>query len=267
VKVVTTARKQVLFIGAGRMAQAIISGLRANDDFKILVANNGNEERLRYVRDKYGVETTLSWVEVAAKMDIIVLAMPPEAHESLFENLSGLVDKQLILTVAAGIDPSYMEARLPEGTPVAGLMPNTAAKLGKSMTLFATGKHVTQEHLELIETLLKGIGDFEKVTQQQVHELTAITGSAPAFIYLVAEALEQMALETGVTPVQARKLVAEMIAGSAEMLKTKIGTQDLIDEVATPGGSTAAGLEVLEAGQVNQLFRQAIEACREKAKL
>ncbi|MCM3764740.1 pyrroline-5-carboxylate reductase [Neobacillus niacini] len=263
----TTARKQVLFIGAGRMAQAIIAGLNGNDDFSIHVANKGNEERLAYVREKYGVETSGSWVEMAAKMDIIVLAMPPDAHGTLFEELSGLVHGQLILTVAAGIGPSYMEAMLPNGTPVASLMPNTAAKQGESMTLYAPGQHVTKEHLELIEALLKGIGEYEKVTEQQIHELTAITGSAPAFMYLVAEALEQMAVETGITKEQARKLVAQMIAGSAQMLKTNIGTRELIDEVATPGGSTAAGLEVLEAGELNPLFRQAIDACREKAKI
>jgi pyrroline-5-carboxylate reductase len=259
--------KRVLFIGAGRMAQAIIAGLTKNNDFAITVTNSGNEERLKYVGEKYGVETIQSWTETAANMDIIVLAMPPEAHEPLLTELSEVVDGQLVLTVAAGIDPTYMESKLPKGTPVAWIMPNTAAKMGQSMSLYATGQYVNQQHIESIEPLISGIGEFEKVTQQQIHEITAITGSAPAFIYLVAEALEEMTVETGVSKEQARILVANMIAGSAEMLKTNISTQELIDEVATPGGSTAAGLEVLEAGQLKQLIQQAIDACREKAKV
>jgi pyrroline-5-carboxylate reductase len=259
--------KQVLFIGAGRMAQAIIAGLKKNNDFTITVANSGNEERLNYVGDTYGVKTIKSWNEPAANIDIIVLARPPEAHEPLLTELSKVVDGQLVLTVAAGIDPTYMESKLPKGTPAAWIMPNTAAKLGQSMSLYATGQYVNQQHIESIEALISGIGEFEKVTEEQVHKLTAITGSAPAFIYLVAEALEEMTMETGISKEQARILVANMIAGSAEMFKTNIGTQELIDEVATPGGSTAAGLEVLEAGQLKQLIRQAIDACREKAKV
>jgi len=123
---------------------------------------------------------------------------------------------------------------------------------------------VNQELQEWIEGLICGIGEFEKVTEQQIHELTAVTSSAPAFIYRVAEALEKITLESGVSKVQARKLVANMIAGSAEMLKTNVAPAELADAVATPGGSTAAGLEVLDTNHLDHLMIDAIEACRKK---
>lgn len=259
--------KSILIIGAGRMAQAIIEGIRDNQEFKILVSNSGNEQRLSYINNTLGVETAEDWRREVSKADIILLAMPPEAHAPVLSDLAKLVDGQLVLTVAAGIGPSTLETKLPEGTPAAWLMPNTAAKLGQSMTLYAPGKNINQQHVEYIESIIQGIGEYEQVTEQQIHELTAVTGSAPAFIYRMAEALEQITLESGVTKLQARKLVSQMIAGSVEMLKTNDDANELVNQVATPGGSTAAGLEVLDAKQFDDIIRQAIEACRKKAKV
>ncbi len=257
-------KKHVLFIGAGRMAQALIEGVNKKE-FSILVGNNGNQERLHDIRETYEVGTTDHWQQEVSMMDIIILAMPPESHDSILAKLAELMNGQVVITVAAGIGPTYLESKLPKGTPVAWVMPNTAAKLGKSMTLYALGQNVKQEQQDWIEALINGIGEFEKVTEQQIHELTAVTGSAPAFIYRVAEALEKITLESGVSQEQARKLVANMIAGSAEMLKTNADPAELADEVATPGGSTAAGLEVLDTNHLDHLMIDAIEACRQKA--
>lgn len=257
-------KKHILFIGAGRMAQALIKGLDKNE-FAILVGNNGNKARLREIKETFDVGITTDWSQEIDKMDIIFLAMPPESHDEILAKLSETISRQLVITVAAGISPTYLESRLPKGTPVAWVMPNTAAKLGKSMTLYALGQQVNQEWQEWIERLIYSIGEFEKVTEQQIHELTAVTSSAPAFIYRIAEALEKIALETGIGEAQARKLVANMIAGSAEMLKTNMSPAELADAVATPGGSTAAGLEVLDTNHLDHLMSAAIEACRQKA--
>ena len=257
-------KKHVLFIGAGRMAQALIKGLDKNE-FDILVGNSGNEGRLREVKETFDVEITNDWSQELRKMDIIILAMPPESHDDILAKLSGTINGQFVITVAAGIDPTYLESKLPNGTPVAWVMPNSAAKLSKSMTLYALGQNVNQEQQEWIKELISNIGEFEKVTEQQIHKLTAVTASAPAFIYRIAEALEKITVESGVSKAQARKLVANMIAGSAEMLKTNVSPAELVDAVATPGGSTAAGLEVLDINQLDYLMIDAIEACRQKA--
>ncbi|QTM98021.1 pyrroline-5-carboxylate reductase [Sediminibacillus dalangtanensis] len=257
---------RILFIGAGRMAQAIIGGLAGNQRFVITASNNGNQGRLEYVEGTYGVFVSDNWRQEVSHADIILLAMPPETHPGLLEDLAGLMDKQLVITVAAGISPSYLEEVLPEGTPAAWVMPNTAAKLGESSTLYAIGKHVDQHHKQLLEEILEGIGAFEKVTEEQLYELTAITGSAPAFIYRIAESLKNQAAAVGISEQQARKLVAQMIAGSAEMLKTGEDPAELADQVATPGGSTAAGLHLLDNHHIDQLMQQAIIACREKSR-
>ncbi|WP_138418850.1 pyrroline-5-carboxylate reductase [Aquibacillus sediminis] len=262
----TSKKKQILFIGAGRMAQAIISGLADNDQFVITATNNGNKQRLREVEHTYGISTVDTWKDIIERVDVVVLALPPEGHESLLTELSSHINEQFIITVAAGIDPEYLEAKLPLHTPVAWVMPNTAAELGKSMTLYTCGQYVHDDHKKLLETILHGIGPFEQLTQQQVHQLTPITGSAPAFVYYLAESLVQQALGAGITEEQARKLVAQMIDGSAALLKTGESPKQLADQVATPGGVTAAGLQVFEANGFDKIAEDAICACHDRAK-
>ncbi|WP_053217498.1 pyrroline-5-carboxylate reductase [Virgibacillus senegalensis] len=262
----TKVRTKILFIGAGRMAQAIIGGLAGNERFSITASNNDNEERLHYVKAAYGISVSNDWRQEVANSDIVLLAMPPEIHPPLLEDLARLIDNQLVITVAAGISPSLLEDALPEGTPVAWVMPNTAARLSESSTLYAAGKHVELHHKQLLEEILMGIGAFENVTEEQLYELTAITGSAPAFIYRIAESLKNQAAAVGISEQQARKLVAQMIAGSAAMLQTGEDPAELADQVATPGGSTAAGLRVLDEKGIDQLMQQAVTACREKSR-
>lgn len=256
----------LMFVGAGRMAQAMISGLVKSNAFSVLVGNNQDEEKLRQVKEKFKVSITTQWQEEVKYQDVIVLAMPPAAHDAVLKDLSERINKQLIITVAAGIDTAYLEKRLPSGTPVIWAMPNTAADLGKSITLYATGVHTDEQDLNIAQDLLAGIGTYQQVSKDQLHLLTAITGSAPAFIYEIAAILEKLAIETGVTEEQARNMVSNMIYGSGAMLKTGKDPSDLSAQVATPGGSTAAGLEVLKKADTEEIIRTAIEACRKKSK-
>lgn len=256
----------ILFIGAGRMAEAIISGLAKHEEVSITVSNKVDSNKLAYLKDKYNVDTTSNWKQEVKNNDAIMLAAPPSAHEELFEQLAPLITQQLILTVAAGVDPTYMESKLPDNTPVCWIMPNTAAQLEKSISTFTCGKHATKQHRDMIKMILTSIGNYEELSEQQVHNLTAITGSAPAFLYLFTEALEEAAMDYGVSPAQARKLVTQMIAGSAAMLEAGYSPEELREQVATPGGSTAAGLNILNNGQFKELLNKAVIATNEHAR-
>ena len=256
------SKEKILMIGAGRMAQAIIDGLKHADFSEILVGNNGNSERLEEVEARFGVRTTNQWQNHVSDQDIIILAVPPEAHEEVLASLSDVIDGQLVLTVAAGIDVTYLEAHLPEGTPVSWLMPNTAASKAESMTLFTLGRHVTDEHEYYIEKILFSIGQFKKLTEQQVHQITPITGSGPAFVYRFADVLIKEVQKAGVTEVVAKQLVAQMVKGASEMLTSDLKCpQDLMDEVATPGGVTEKGLQVLDEHNFDQMIQEAIRKC------
>ncbi|WP_186580715.1 pyrroline-5-carboxylate reductase [Aquibacillus kalidii] len=255
-------KTKLLFIGAGRMAQAMIAGLTQNGNAQIYVTNNGNQKRLEDVVQKYGIQAVSNWQQVINEVNVVILAIPPETHKELLKEMKDYVNSQLVVTVAAGIGPSTLEKTLPENTPVAWVMPNTAAELGESSTLYTLGKSTTSGHVQLLEEVLEPIGDYQEVSEQQVKQLTALTGSAPAFVYLMADALVNIARETGITETQARKIIAQMISGSAAMLQTAEAPMDLANQVATPGGSTAEGLRVLQENKLDELMKAAIGACR-----
>ncbi|CAM3980963.1 pyrroline-5-carboxylate reductase [Alkalicoccus chagannorensis] len=259
----------VLFVGAGRMAEAVIAGLvRENRDVfnQISVTNQSNKEKLQYLQHTYGIQPVTDWLKAVQQSDMIVLAAPPQAHEQLLQTMKPVLRGQLVITVAAGIDTDYLEFLLPKGTPACWIMPNTAAQVGMSMSTYSCGAHVTAEHRIYIEALLEAVGPSEELSQQLVHDMTAVTGSAPAFIYYVAEALKDAAVSYGISEEQALRLVTQMLKGSAAMLEAGHDPKDLMEQVASPGGSTAEGLEVLETYDTAARFRQAVEAANNHAK-
>lgn len=262
-------KHRILFIGAGRMAEAIFSGLlKTSKEYieEIIVSNRSNVEKLKELQGRYNVSTTTDWKQHVSSVDTIVLAMPPSAHEELLAELSPLLSNQLVVTVAAGIGPSYLEERLPEGTPVAWIMPNTAAEIGKSISLYTTGQSVNEMHQETLQLLLRGIGTSQLCTEEEVHQLTAVTGSAPAFLYYFAESLIEATKSYGVDEATAKHLVIQMISGSASMLKQTQDPANLREQVTTPGGSTAEGLKALYEYNFSEAIQKAVEATNKKAR-
>ncbi|SDZ29574.1 pyrroline-5-carboxylate reductase [Evansella caseinilytica] len=259
----------MLMIGAGRMAQAIISGLRNKNspEFgRITVTNFSDKKRLQQIAAMFAVHSADRWQEEVRDHQVIVLATPPETQDELLRALAPHLEKQLIITVAAGIDPSYMEKRLGKEVPVCWMMPNTAAQVGKSMTIFTCGKAVNEQQRKIISLLLDAIGESEELTEQQVHDMTAITGSAPAFVYTFVEALERAAMDSGVSAEQARRLVVPMLSGSAAMLEGGSEPAELIRQVASPGGATAEGLRVLDNGKFQAVLHEAVNATNRHAR-
>ncbi|MFZ7911128.1 pyrroline-5-carboxylate reductase [Bacillus cereus] len=261
-------KHRILFIGAGRMAEAIFSGLlKTSKEYieEIIVSNRSNIEKLKQLQHQYNVSTTTDWKQHVTSVDTVVLAMPPSAHEELLAELSPLISNQLVVTVAAGIGPSYLEARLPKGTPVAWIMPNTAAEIGKSISLYTMGQSVNEIHQETLQLLLKGIGTSQLCTEEEVHQLTAVTGSAPAFLYYFAESLIEATKSYGVDET-AKHLVIQMISGSASMLEQTQNPANLREQVTTPGGSTAEGLKILYEYNFSEAIQKAVEATNKKAR-
>lgn len=262
-------KQTLLFIGAGRMAEAIIGGLVRNSKEyieNIIVSNTGNIERLNALKAKYPVKTTGDWKQVLQQTDVVVLAMPPSAHETILKELSPVLTHQFVVTIAAGIGPSYLEDRLPDNTPSAWIMPNTSATIGESISLYAVGKSVLTEHREALQLILDGIGKSEEFSEEQVHNLTAVTGSAPAFLYYFAETLIEATMDMGIEEETAKKLVIQMIYGSSTMLAQEKNPAALREQVTTPGGATAEGLKVLYENKMADMMKKAIEATNKKAR-
>ena len=258
----------ILFIGAGRMAEAIFSRmLQKKLDVNITISNLRDQERLRTLKNQYTVQTTSNWVDIFPQADVIILACPPSAHANVLAQMNSTIQvDQFIITVAAGIGPTKLEAALPKNTAVAWLMPNTAAEVGKSMSIYSLGHHVKDEQKAFFNQMVEAIGPAEQLTEQQVHDLTAVTGSAPAFLYHFVEALEQSAVSFGITKDQARKLVIEMVVGSTAMLDKHRDPAHLKEQVTSPGGATAAGLATLSDNHFTDIIGQAVDATNQRAK-
>lgn len=259
---------KILFIGAGRMAEAMIAGIQklATSQIDITVTNHSDQNRLLELKNKYQVHIASNWQQEVEANDVIISAAPPSAHGEIFKELSHRIHGQLVITVAAGVDTTMMETALPSGTPVCWIMPNTAAQIQASISTFVCGKSVTEKERKWIEMILTSIGAYEELTEEQVHDLTAITGSAPAFLYYFCEALEEAATSYGITKDQARKLVTKMVAGSAKMLEAGNAPDDLRDQVTTPGGSTEAGIATLKNGNFQILLQEAIRSTNDHAR-
>ncbi len=259
----------LLFIGAGRMAEAVFKGVLAkpNPAFSpVYVSNHTNKAHLDKLTDVYPIEAISDWSEKATEADVILIAAPPSAHPSILETLSPLVTNQLVLTVAAGIGPSDLEAQLPAGVATAWIMPNTAAQAGASISLYTYGSHVTDTQKSYVESLVASIGTGAQLSESLIHELTAVTGSAPAFVYEFVIQLESIAQSFGIDQSQARNLVVQMLAGSADMLKAGFTPTELRDQVTTPGGATEAGLKSLHADDFSGSIARGVQAVTNHAK-
>jgi pyrroline-5-carboxylate reductase len=263
--------KKIAFIGAGSMAEAFISGILENsliDKKNVWVTNNSNEERLKRISDTYGVRTTYDLKELFAGADIVILSMKPKDAATAIQYIREyLTEKMLVVSVLAGVSMSTIEtlARLPIA--VVRAMPNTSAAVGKSATAVAVNERVTPKQIELMKDLFGTVGLTTFVEEEQLDAVTGLSGSGPAYIYYLIEAMEKSAVEVGLDKEMASELIVQTLIGAAEMVKNSTkSSEQLRRDVTSPGGTTEAGVKVLEEHQVQQAFISCIKAATEQSK-
>lgn len=257
--------KTIVFIGAGSMAEAVISGIverGAIAPHNVYVMNKSDDERLISLQNKYGISIVCKEKEILKKADLIVLATKPkDIHQVMADIRPLLQDEAAILSVIAGISIDTMESGLGQ-RPIARSMPNTSATIGKSATGVAMNAAVDETFRQHVLGLLEAIGLVKEVEEDDLHAVTALSGSGPAYIYYLAEALEEAAIDKGLTKDVARSLIIQTLEGAAAMLKdTRTEPAELRKNVTSPNGTTAAGLQALEEG----MFKETIASCIEKA--
>lgn len=253
--------KKIVFIGAGSMAEAVIAGIcgrNTADPADVHVLNKSDDGRLRQLQSAYGVSLVSPDRAEIREADLLVLAVKPKDAAIAMEEISGYVsDHTVILSVLAGIPISAIEYGLGERA-VARCMPNTSAAVGLSATGISWNRYVTDRQKTFIRTLLRSIGIVEEVAEDELHTVTALSGSGPAYVYYLAEAMEKAAAGAGLDRETARKLVIQTIEGAAAMLKTTMREpSDLRLDVTSPNGTTAAGIQALD----DHGFTEAVHAC------
>ncbi|TCP23487.1 pyrroline-5-carboxylate reductase [Scopulibacillus darangshiensis] len=251
-------KQATTFIGAGHMAEAIIAGLLSNGCSKeqIFSKNRSNMERLAYMKQTYGICCDPPIEEMIARSDIIVLAMKPKDVSGALETLKQYIrEDQLVISVLAGISSADISEKLGNKAPIVRAMPNTSAAVGESATSIAPGMYATTEHVSIAEEMFSVIGTTTIVEEKDLHLVTGLAGSGPAYFYRIIESFEQAAVSLGLDKRAARSLIRQVLIGAAEMLKDEtVDPAELRRRVTSPGGTTAAGLEVLEANHLSEML-------------
>ncbi|MCM3724496.1 pyrroline-5-carboxylate reductase [Neobacillus cucumis] len=263
--------KKIAIIGAGSMAEALISGIIENeliDKKHIWVTNHGNKNRLQLLEERYGISSTYELNTLFEGADIVMLAMKPKDADSAVDKIREyLTEDMLIVSVLAGVSMSTIETLARKPLSIARSMPNTSAAVGKSATAIAVNERVTTEQLETIQSLFETVGLAKLVEEEQLDAVTGLSGSGPAYIYYLIEAMENSADEIGLDKQIAQELIVQTLIGAAEMVKNSSKSpEQLRREVTSPGGTTEAGIHVLEEYGVQQAFISCIRAATEQSK-
>lgn len=254
--------QNISFLGAGSIAEAIIGGLVQANVVKgeqITVSNRSNETRLKELHKKYGVKGTHNKKELLANANILFLAMKPkDVAEAIIPLKEYTEPNLLIISLLAGVSTHSIRNLLQKDVPIIRAMPNTSAVILKSATAISPSEHATAEHIRIATSLFETIGLVSVVEEEDMHAVTALSGSGPAYIYYVVEAMEEAAKKIGLKEDVAKSLILQTMIGAAEMLKASEKHSSILrKEITSPGGTTEAGIEVLQEHN----FQQALISC------
>ena len=282
---------RIAIIGGGSIGEALLSGLlRAGRQVKDLVVAERMPDRASYLADTYAVLVTSSVTDAVDNATFIVVAVKPADVESVVGDLAHAAAdaendsaEQVFVTVAAGITITYFESKLPAGTPVIRAMPNAAALVGAGVTALAKGRFVTPQQLEEVSALFDAVGGVLTVPETQMDAVTALSGSGPAYFFLMVEALVDAGVAAGLSRQVAADLTAQTMAGSAAMLLERMNQDrrsaegealgmradataaQLRATITTPGGTTAAALRELERGGLRVAVDAAVQAAKTRS--
>ncbi|HEY7666897.1 MAG TPA: pyrroline-5-carboxylate reductase, partial [Actinomycetota bacterium] len=254
--------RHVAFLGGGRMAEALISGLirsggRTADEITVTCRR---EERARELAGKYGIEATLDNAEAVRGSDVIVLMAKPQDMEVLIDQARAHVGPEdLVITFAAGIRTSFVEKHLPDDVPVVRVMSNVPVMVDEAMSVISAGSHATDAHLATAEELLGYVGKVLRLKETHLDAVTATSGSGPAYFFLLAEAMIEACILLGLSRDVATELIIQTMLGSAKMLRdTGRHPVELREMVTSPGGTTIEAIRHLEEAGVRAAFLNAI---------
>jgi pyrroline-5-carboxylate reductase len=259
--------ERVAVLGAGVMGEALITGLlRSGRTPEDLLVAERRPDRAAELRAKYGVPV-VSNVEAATQADTLLLVVKPQDMGALLEEISPAVGTDtLVISLAAGITTSFVESRLADGVAVVRVMPNTPALVDEGMSAISAGSSCDEAHLEAAETLLSSVGKVLRVPEKQQDAVTAISGSGPAYIYYVVEAMIEAGVLLGLPRATSSELVVQTLVGAAKMLReTGEHPTVLRENVTSPAGTTVAALRELDDHKVRAAFLSAMVAARDRS--
>jgi pyrroline-5-carboxylate reductase len=249
------------FLGAGKLAGSVIRGLvrsnccQANE----IIAGEPNEEARKSLQESIGINVTAENAEVAEKSEILLIGVKPSVVLPVLRDLSPAVTQKMVISLAAGVRLSAMEAVT--GARVMRAMTNTPSAICRAATALARGSRTTESDMTSAMKLFEAIGAVVEVEEEQIDAVTALSGSGPAFVYTVIEALAHGGMKMGLPDEVALTLANQTVLGASQLAtETKLSPEELRRMVVTPGGTTAAGLEAMRKLGTSEGLIAAVEA-------
>lgn len=259
--------ERIAFLGGGNMAEAILAGLLAGEvaSPERLVVADVAAERREHLVNRYGIETTADNAAAVRGADVVVLAVKPQqVAEALTAEKSEFSDRQLLVSICAGLTTAALEALTPAR--VARVMPNLPALVRRSVSAICGGARAAAADLDLVEALFAAVGVVVRLPEGRMNDATALSGSGPGYAFAFMEALEAAGIAMGIAPATARKMAVETVRGAAELAaQTGEDPAELRRRVSSKGGTTLAGLAAMEAGGFSAAVAAGMKAARDRA--
>jgi len=257
----------IAFIGAGNMAEALIRGLRSAQAGAI-VAADVRQERLEQLRAHYGIEICADNARAASNADVVVVAVKPQQmSEALGSLRSAIAHRPLLISIAAGITTARIERELIGEPRVVRAMPNTPALVGAGVAAVCRGRFATEADLAVAEGILRAVGLVVRVEEREMDAVTALSGSGPAYIFYMTEALIAAGVEAGLSEEVAKQLATQTVFGAAELLvESGRAPAELRGKVTSPGGTTEAALKVMQERGFEKIVAEAVRAAARRSR-
>jgi pyrroline-5-carboxylate reductase len=255
--------RKIGFIGAGNMGEALMTGILKTKEVypRDILVSDISRSRLQYIEKEYGTRTTGDNKKVARDSEVVILAIKPQIIKKVIKEISQVTDKtKLIISIAAGVSIEFIELNLAKESRVIRAMPNTPALVQEGATALVAGRHATKEDAKLAGKIFNSVGKTILVDESLMDAVTGLSGSGPAYVFLIIEALADAGVKMGLSRNDSQMLAAQTLLGSARLFFEK-GEHPgkLKDMVTSPGGTTIAGLHALEQGGIRAALIDAVE--------
>jgi pyrroline-5-carboxylate reductase len=261
--------KKIGFVGAGNMAEAMMKGLLHSGVSKPqnVVASDVRKDRLGFIKELFDVSVCEKNEEVVDQADLVVLAVKPQILEPVLLELADHLDtSKLIISIAAGVSLATIESHLKKDLRLIRAMPNIAALVLESATAICPGKHASQEDLQLAKAVFDSVGTTVTIEEGLMDAVTGLSGSGPAYLFLIIDALADAGVKVGLSRHNALTLSAQTVLGAAKLLiETGEHPGRLKDLVTSPGGTAIAGLHTLEEGGLRTTLINAVEVAARRS--
>jgi pyrroline-5-carboxylate reductase len=263
--------QKLAILGSGNMGEALVGGLVGSGSAEPgrVLCTDVREERLRELQDRYGVRTTTSNIEAVEQSEIVIYAVKPQLMAEVLRETSEALDmSKLVISIAAGVPLRAVESLLNKELRLIRVMPNIAASVKESATALAAGKHARKEDIALAMTIFNSVGKSVFLRENYLMDaITGLSGSGPAYIFIIVDALADAGVKMGLSRKDAQYLAAQTVLGAAKMLmETGEHPGQLKDRVTSPGGTAIAGIHTLEKGGLRTTLINAVEAATQRSK-